>query len=377
MQAETLFNGHGYTVAGAPVQLEVDTSVRGADQPPASNTHQIAVTASSDARSGILGVGTPGGEPVTGEFSLGYIGSRPQVGLHELGHLLGLHDQYHDVLEDAYANQAPLPEGITFNNDGSIQNKADYACYAAAHGLDFKTMEGVSVPNPGHQHDIMATTKDPNAVFQSGALKSVLASARACDPPPPKYRVPVFPGGGGRGCASTKTFHPILTTPWPEVALARYRRPFKPQLECTWRRELAAQRALVDYALETATAAADVRTAAGNTCDVGESEALYKIFDQLYNNARNAAGEVAHRDLAVLPAVVHRRSGYAVGGAGTRLIRLFGNNLERALKIDSLIAGSDQLSCTEEAGHLLKLRPVRLIILRRWVAPTGVSCRCC
>ena len=69
VQAETLFNGHGYTVAGAPVQLEVDTSVRGADQTPASNTHQIAVTASSDARSGIAGVGTPGGLPLTGEIT--------------------------------------------------------------------------------------------------------------------------------------------------------------------------------------------------------------------------------------------------------------------------------------------------------------------
>ena len=347
VQAETLFNGHGYTVAGAPVQLEVDTSVRGADQTPASNTHQIAVTASSDARSGIAGVGTPGGSPLTGEFSLGYIGSRPQVGLHELGHLLGLHDQYRDVLEDAYANQAPLPPGITFNNDGSIQNKADYASYAAAHGLDFKTMEGVSVPNPGHQHDIMATTKDPNAVFQSDALKSILASAHACDPPAPKYRVPVFPGGGGRGCSATKTFRPILATPWPEAALDRYRHPFKPQLECTWQRELAAEHALVEYALETATAAGDIRTSAGSTCDESEATALYRLFDQLYNNARNAAGEVAHRGLAVDSRVVFQRKGYAAGKAGIHVIRLFANNAQPILTIDSLIGGADQLSCTE------------------------------
>ena len=347
VQAETLFNGHGYTVAGAPVQLEVDTSVRGADQAPAPNTHQIAVTASSDARSGIVGLGTPGGAARTGEFSLGYIGSRPQVGLHELGHLLGLQDQYHDVLEDAYANQAPLPPGIKFNNDGSIQNRADYASYAAAHGLDLKTMEGASVPNPSHEHDIMATTKAPNAVFQSDALRSILVSAHRCDPPPPKYRVPVFPGGGGRGCSSTKTFHPILATPWPEVALAHYRHPFKPQLECPWRHELAAQRALVDYALETAAAAGDIRTTAGNTCDVSETDALYKIFDQLYNNARNAAGEAAHRGLGVIWRIVDRRAGYAVGTAGPRVIRLFADDIERTTTIDSLIAGSNQLACTE------------------------------
>ena len=346
IQAETLFNSHGYTAGGVPVALEVDTSVRTAGEPPASNMHQIAVTASSDARSGIVGVGTPGGAPTTGEFSLGYIGSRPSVGLHELGHLLGLHDQYHDVLEDAYANQAPLPPGIKFNNDGSILDKADYASYAAAHGLDFKTMEGASVPNQGHEHDIMATTKDPSAVFQPDALRSILVSAHPCDPPAPKYRVPVFPGGGGRGCSTTKTFHPILTTPWPEAALARYRHPFKPGLECTWRQELAAEHALVQYALETATAAGDIRTSAGSTCDESEATALYKIFDQLYNNARNAAGEVAHRGLAVYSRVVFQRKGYAAGKAGIRIIRMFKNNARPILTIDSLIGGSDQLSCT-------------------------------
>jgi hypothetical protein len=347
VQAEVLFNGHGYTVAGAPVQLEVDTTLRSADQSPSPDTHQIAVTASSDSRSGIVGVGTPGGAPLTGEFSLGYVGSNPEVGLHELGHLLGLHDQYQDVLKDASGTEAPLPPGITFNNNGSIQNKADYASYAAAHGLDFNTMKGVSVPNPGHQDDIMATTKDPNAVFQSDALKSILGYAHRCDPPPPKFRVPVFPGAGGRGCFTTKTFHPILDAPWPQIALPRYRRAFKPQLECTWRPELAAERALVEYALETASAAGDVRTAAGTTCDEGETTTLYKIFDQLYNNARNAASEVAHRALAVYSRVIFQRTGYAVGKAALHVIRLFGDDEKRVLTIDSLIGGSDNLGCTD------------------------------
>lgn len=345
--AETLFNGHGYTVAGTPVLLEVNTSIRTADAPPAPDTHQIAVTASSDARSGIVGVGSPGGAPVQGELSLGYIGSRPLVGLHELGHLLGLHDQYHDVLEDAFANQAPVPPGMVLNNDGSIQNKADFVSYATAHHLDLATMKGVSVPNPKHAHDIMATTKDPDAGFQPEALRSLVAAAHHCDPPAPKYRVPLFPGGGGRGCSSAKTFHPILDTPWPAVALDRYRRAFKPPVECDWNRELAAERALVDYALELASTAGEIRTSAGNTCDVTEATALYKIFDQLYNNARNAAGEVATRSMAVLWAIVHRRSGFVLGVRGVRVIRLFSDNVFRTTRIDSLIGGTDQLECTE------------------------------
>ncbi len=346
VQAEVLFNGHGYTVGGAPVQLEVDATIRGDAQSPAPDTHQIAVTASGDTRSGIVGVGTPGGAPLTGEFSLGYIGSNPEVGLHELGHLLGLHDQYHDVLEDNFANQAPLPPGITFNNDGTIQNKADYASYATAHGLDFNTMKGVSVPNPGHGDDIMATTKDPKAAFQSDALKSILGYAHRCDPPPPRFRIPVFPGAGGRGCFTTRTYRPILDTPWPQVALARYRQPFKPQLECTWQRELAAERVLVDYSLELARAAGDIRTAAGTTCDGIEATALYKVFDQVYNNARNVAGEVAHRALVVINRVVFQRAGYAAGKAGVHVIHLFYKNEERVLTIDSLVGGSDELGCT-------------------------------
>ena len=193
IQAETLFNGHGYTVGGTPLQLEVDAGALPPGDSPAPDTHQIAVTASSDARSGIAGLGKPGGPALVGEFSLGYIESAPQVGLHEIGHLLGFPDRYQDVLVDAAGHQAPPPPGITFNNDGSIQNPGAYAAYATAHGLDPATIKGKSVPNPGHEHDLMATTKDPTATFEPAALKSLAADAHHCDPPAPKHLVPVFP----------------------------------------------------------------------------------------------------------------------------------------------------------------------------------------
>jgi hypothetical protein len=60
-----------------------------------------------------------------------------------------------------------------------------------------------------HAHDLMATTKDPNARFEPGVLKSLSAFAHHCDPPPPKHLVPVFPAVNSTGCASAGTFHPI------------------------------------------------------------------------------------------------------------------------------------------------------------------------
>ncbi len=349
IQAETLFNGHGYTVGGTPLQLEVDAGALPPGDSPAPDTHQIAVTASSDARSGIAGLGKPGGPALVGEFSLGYIESAPQVGLHEIGHLLGFPDQYQDVLVDAAGHQAPPPPGITFNNDGSIQNPGAYAAYATAHGLDPATIKGKSVPNPGHEHDLMATTKDPTATFEPAALKSLAADAHHCDPPAPKHLVPVFPSLPSRGCASAHTLHPILDTPWLELALSRYRRAFRPSIECPWHRELAAESALVDYALATATTVGEIRGEALNTCDIGEVVALGHMYDQLYDNARNAASEAAVRNEAVIWQLVHRHSGYTPSDGFTlRALNQFTSNLERTSEIDSLIAGPSSGSCTDQ-----------------------------
>ncbi|MFL5830917.1 MAG: hypothetical protein ACJ76X_13465 [Solirubrobacteraceae bacterium] len=352
VQAETLFNGHGYTVGGSPLALEVDTSVLAPGDSPAPNTHQIAVTASADARSGIAGLGKPGAGPLEGEWSLGYIGAQPQVGLHEIGHLLGLQDQYKDVLADWAGHEAPLPRGITFNNDGSIVNKDTYRDYAAAHGLDFNTMKGESVPFKGHEHDIMATTKDPKATFEPSALKSLSAFAHHCDPPQRKLLVPVFPQLPTGGCVTAdEKFHPITTTSWPELSMARYRHSFKAQIECPWQRELAAERSLVDYSLQLATAAGEVRTEQGNTCDINDVVALGKIWDQLYTNARNVAGEVAARDGAVIWSAVRFRAGYTSrDGFRIHTISRFGKNLKRTFEIESRIAGAQFGSCTSEPG---------------------------
>ena len=233
IQAEMIFNGHGYTAGGSPLQLEVDTSVLAPGGTPQPDAHQIAITDSPNARSGVMGLGKPGAGPLTGEWSLSYIGGSPDVGLHEVGHLLGFKDEYHDMLQDNLGREAPVPPGMTFNNDGSIQNKADYAAYASAHGLDLNSMKGISVPDTGHANDLMATTKNPNAVFQPSVLQSLSAYAHHCDPPPPKHLVPVFPALS-KGCGAAGMFHPITDTPWPELAIARYRHKFKPPLECSW-----------------------------------------------------------------------------------------------------------------------------------------------
>src|SRR5262249_49858066 len=152
-----------------------------------------------------------------------------------------------------------------------------FASYATSHGLDPATMKGISVPNDGHANDLMATTKNPNATFEPGPLKSLSAFAHHCDPPPPKNLVPVFPSVG-KGCASAGTFHPITDTPYPKLAVLRYRRAFKPPIECSWQRELAAEQSLIDYSIDTARAAGEIRTEAMNTCPIDRLEELYHIF---------------------------------------------------------------------------------------------------
>jgi hypothetical protein len=349
IQAETLFNTHHYTVGGDPLQLEVTASVLPPGGAPQPDAHQIAITDSPNTRSGVVGLGKPGAGPLTGEWSLGYIGSSPSVGLHEIGHLLGFEDQYHDMLQDGLGREAPVPSGMKFNNDGSIQNRDAFASYISSHHLDATTTKGISVPDDGHANDLMGTTKNPNATFEQASLRSLSAFEHHCDPPPPKYLVPVFPASVSKGCSSARTFHPITDTPWPQLALPRYRRAFKPPLECSWQRELAAERSLVDFAIDIARAAGDIRTEAGNTCDVGQMMDLYHMFDQLYNNERNAIGEAAKRSEGVVWAMVHRRTGYTqANGLTIHKFQQFGNNLRRSEVTWYLISGADHGSCVDD-----------------------------
>ena len=49
-----------------------------------------------------------------------------------------------------------------------------------------------------------------------------------------------------------------------------------------------------------------------NTCPIDQLVALYHIFDQLYNNERNATGEGCGKRMeGVLWASVHQRAGYS------------------------------------------------------------------
>jgi len=160
--------------------------------------------------------------------------------------------------------------------------------------------------------------------------------------------VPLFPSLPSRGCVTAHTFHPILAKPWPELALSRYRHAFKPTVECPWQRELAAEQTLVDYALETASTVGEIRGEEANTCDILEIVALGHVEDQLYNNARNAAGEAATRNEAVIWELVHRHAGYTpADGFTIGAITRFRLNLERTSQIDNLIAGPSFGSCTD------------------------------
>ena len=153
IQAETIFNGHGYTVGGSPLQLEVDTSVLTPGGTPQPDADQIAITDSPNAvRESWVSASRGAGHDR--QWSLSYIGGSPDVGLHQVGHLLGFKDEYHDMLQDDLGREAPVPPGMTFDDDGSIRDKADYAAYASAHGLDLNSMKGISVPDTGHADTI-------------------------------------------------------------------------------------------------------------------------------------------------------------------------------------------------------------------------------
>jgi hypothetical protein len=112
---------------------------------------------------------------------------------------------------------------------------------------------------------------------------------------------------------------------------------------------LAIEHTLVDYAIEVSATAGEIRTEALNTCPIDQVVALGRIFDQLFNNERNAVGEAASRMGGVLWAVVHRRSGYTQADAfTTKTLDLFEKNLERSGVTNELIAGAQYGSCVDQ-----------------------------
>lgn len=280
---EQTFREHGYTTAdGLPIELDIDAFV-GLDSPIERYlaAHRIDVEPDANYRSHVDGMGEIGGRPTTGKWGYEELNERGQPpALHENGHLLGLDDQYREVVTDNSGRRVAPPRGMKTDVKGNIRDPGKWRNWARQHGLDPGSMSFNSEPKPGHANDLMATTNSRSR-FRNKDLRKLLKGAPDCNEedaerlrlatekqagmgPEAKtcYRLgrgplkkpsslPFIPYSDSFFAANSDTY-PILDA-FPDARIGRYQdlqigEEQKLKLSCTWQREHDYMRAILKWA---------------------------------------------------------------------------------------------------------------------------------
>jgi hypothetical protein len=131
--ADELNRGHYKTASGDPIKFKVDYKFRNPDETPRYNHHQILIVdplvdldqPDPDFRDSVADLGTPNKDGASQEGTFSSLSlSQPGILSHELLHLAGLDDRYHDVYR-VKGKDYPLPE--------SDPSKAQLAEFARSH----------------------------------------------------------------------------------------------------------------------------------------------------------------------------------------------------------------------------------------------------
>jgi hypothetical protein len=172
---ESAFAHGNYAVDGSPVRVSVSMSVS-APLAKVGDENVIVVTPNPSFVSQTTVTDVPWGRPVSGLWSLADLHDTGHA-LHEIGHILGLGDEYDDFVIDASGHEVRAPEGMESDSAGHIRDAASWSAWASQQGIDPTNMYVRSTPRPGHEDDIMATT---TGRFQDDALRQILAFAGPC-----------------------------------------------------------------------------------------------------------------------------------------------------------------------------------------------------
>lgn len=122
-----------------------------------------------------------GGEPVGGEWGDEALSpSKTNVAQHEIGHLLGLADQYSEVVFDGRGHRAAAPRGMETDITGEIRDRERWTGWARRKGIDPRSMTVGAVIKPGHGRDIMGDHLNPRARFREADLRKLLRAAGTC-----------------------------------------------------------------------------------------------------------------------------------------------------------------------------------------------------
>ena len=131
--ADELNRGRYKTASGDPIKFKVDYKFRNPDETPRYNHHQILIVdplvdldaPDPDFRDSVADLGTPNKDGAAQEGTFSSLSlSQPGILSHELLHLAGLDDRYHDVYR-VKGKDYPLPE--------ADPSKAELAKFARSH----------------------------------------------------------------------------------------------------------------------------------------------------------------------------------------------------------------------------------------------------
>mgnify|MGYP000620820503 CR=1 FL=1 len=248
-RGQAWFNAHA---GGLRLKLEVGT--RGMSDPIDPSAHQIAVTADQTYRSTVESAYGRFGQMFYGRWSVyDLTNPDPRAGLHEVGHLAGLHDQYTQIFKRG-SEEIPIPDLMETNDEGSVVNPVAWVSFGTQHKVDVFHDKVSVTPFKGHENDLMgnfdtATRLHPDWVSQlrgyaTECNRSVLReveSARTCYTAPKDLPVKGY-----------QPYLPFLRIANAATAVDRYpaieRRNFPVRIACSFKNERTAIIELLDWA---------------------------------------------------------------------------------------------------------------------------------
>lgn len=156
---------------GRPIKMDAVVTRRSSTDAPTPCFHQIYFYPDAGVRDHVDGLdGLTNPLPQSGQWNYG-TASDARTWSHETMHLLGLDDQYRDYLKLKNGTEVQVPKTVNSEDTDALKQ------WAAQKGLKIKDAILHSVPNKGHEKDLMADDSAKDFTIPSASLAGIYAAS--------------------------------------------------------------------------------------------------------------------------------------------------------------------------------------------------------
>lgn len=156
---------------GKPITVDAVVTRRSSTDAPSPCFHQIYFYPDAGVRDHVDGLdGLTNPLPQSGQWNYG-TPSDARTWSHETMHLLGLDDQYRDYVKLKNGTEVQVPKTVNSEDTDALKQ------WAAQKGLNLKDAVLHSLPNKGHEKDLMGDADVANFTIPSASLAALYAAS--------------------------------------------------------------------------------------------------------------------------------------------------------------------------------------------------------